>query len=449
MLSRKIENEIVEYLVGNPNKILIVDGARQIGKSYIIRHIGKRTFPNYIELNMEEDKLGDRLFANVHTIQDFYLAVSIVAGEKMGSKNDTLIFIDEIQAYEHLITLLKFLRQDGRFRYIASGSLLGVSLRNTSSIPMGAIDIKHMYPLDFEEFLWANGIGTEAIDNMRRCFTLREDLSDAIHDKVMDLFRKYLVVGGMPEAVTAFIEQHNVVRIRDIQTLIHNLYKTDAAKYEQESLRKLKIERIYDMIPSVLEQVKKRIVLKDIEGKEYARMAQYVDEFEYLISSGIALEAKAISKPTYPLIANSGKNLLKLYLNDVGLLTSLYYGTSVQAILQNHPSVNLGAVYETAVAQELTAHGFRLHYYDNKKNGEVDFLIDDNENLSVLPIEVKSGRDYKIHNAINRFVATKEYNIHNAIVLSNERHTYTENGITYLPIYHVMFISAYNGDTYI
>ena len=163
-------------------------------------------------------------------------------------------------------------------------------------------------------------------------------------------------------------------------------------------------------------------------------------EFDYLVSSGIALEVKAISKPSFPLIENSGKNLLKLYMNDVGMLTGIFFGTNIRAVMDDVASINLGSVYETVVAQELKAHGFGLYYYDNKKSGEVDFLIDDMDNLSVLPIEVKSGKDYKVHSALDRFLQTEEYNIHQAFVLSNAQKVETRGGITYLPIYYIMCI---------
>lgn len=198
------------------------------------------------------------------------------------------------------------------------------------------------------------------------------------------------------------------------------------------------------MIPSNLENKKKRIVAKDIDGKTGKRMSDYAEEFDYLISSGITLEVKAISKPSFPLIENSGKNLLKLYLNDVGLLTGLFYGRNIQAVMGDIASINLGSVYETVVAQELKAHGFNLYYYDNKKVGEVDFLIDDRSNLSVLPLEIKSGKDYKVHSALERFIQTKEYNIADAFVLSNSAKVEKENGITDLPIYYVMCIEPEN-----
>ena len=439
MLYRKIEKDIVSHLQSGSDKILIIDGARQIGKSYIIREVGKRLFPNYIEINMETDKLGDRTFADARTKDDFYLALSTIAGDKMGSKHETLVFIDEIQAYDHLLTLLKFLREDGKFTYIASGSLLGVTLKVTSSVPLGSIVIKHMYPMDFEEFLIANGIGQLVIDTMHRNFTERKSMPDAIHGKLLDMFRKYLLVGGLPDAVKEFVETKNITSVRTIQSNIHHLYGVDAARYE-DTHNRLKIQRIYNMIPSNLENKKKRIVAKNIEDKKGKRMSDYTEEFDYLTSSGIALEVKAISKPSFPLIENSGKNLLKLYMNDVGILTGIFFGTNIKAIMDDVASIILGSVYETVVAQELRAHGFNLYYYDNKKTGEVDYLIDDRTNLSVLPLEIKSGKDYKIHSALDKCLQIKEYNIHQAFVLSNAKDVVTTNGVTYLPVYYIACI---------
>lgn len=364
----------------------------------------------------------------------------------MGNKENTLVFIDEIQAYDHLLTLVKFLMKDNKFRYIASGSLLGVTLKSTQSLPIGSLDIVHMYPMDFEEFLYANGVGELAINAMRKSFENNQALSDTMHNKMMDFFKKYLLVGGLPKAVETFVQTHNVVKFRSIQQEAHQMYGIDATKYESEHGNILKIKRIFDMIPSTLENKKKRIVIKDIENKSWKRSNNYLEEFDYLICSGIAIEVKAISTPTYPLIENSGKNLLKLYLNDVGILSGIYYRNNISAVMEDHRSINLGSVYETVVAQELQAHGYNLYYYDNKKNGEVDYLIDDADNLSNIPIEVKSGKDYNVHSALDKFIANKEYNIRKAYVLSNEQKVYTKNSVTYLPIYYVMFLQN-NTDT--
>ena len=451
MLYRKIASKIESFLKSEKKRMLVVSGARQVGKSYIIREVGMRLYSNFIEVNMEEDKQSNRLFENARTVEDFMIALSTIAGAKMKDSEKTLVFIDEIQAYSHLLTLAKFLVEDGRFTYIASGSQLGIALKTTQSIPIGSIELLSMYPLDFEEFLIANGVGELLINEMRRKFEAKEVLNESLHMKVMDYFRKYLLVGGMPSAVNTYLSEHNMVSVRNIHRDINLLYKNDAAKYESESLRKLKIQRIYDMVPSNLEKVKKRIVAKDIELKKGKRMADYQDEFEYLISSGITLEVQAISKPSYPLVENSGKNLLKLYMSDIGLLTGILYHNDVQPIMNDKCGVNLGSVYENVVAQELKAHGFKLYYYDNKKNGEVDFLIDSVDLMSALPIEVKSGKDYYIHTALNNLLKVDEYKISNGIVFSNEEKVYNNGNVIYMPIYYVMFLrsSAFDNSEFV
>ena len=438
MLYRKFAAHLEQFLQNEPNKILLVNGARQIGKSYIVRYVGSRMFKNFVEINLKADKEGAGIFATVRSSDDFYLQLGALVGNKLGNNKDTLVFLDEIQSYPHLMTMLKFLNEDGRYRYIASGSELGVALTQTPSVPIGSIAIEQMYPLDFEEFLLAMGCAQAPIDGVEECFKKGQSLNDSLHNYMLQQFKIYLLVGGMPDAINKFIENRNIAHVRDIQRDIHALYRIDASQYDDE--KKLVIRNIYDLIPSNMENKKKRIVVKNIEGKAgHKQFSDYADEFEYLTNSGVALAVRAISNPKFPLIESESKNLLKLYLSDVGLLTNLLYATNINAVLGDVCSVNLGSVYESVVAQELHAHGYALHYYDNKQRGEVDFLIDDYSTLTVLPIEVKSGKDYKVHSALDKFLATTDYHITRAVVFSNEQNVHVEQGITYMPIYYVMF----------
>lgn len=438
MLYRKFAAHLEQFLQNEPNKILLVNGARQIGKSYIVRYVGSRMFKNFVEINLKADKEGAGIFATVRSRDDFYLQLGALAGNKLGNNKDTLVFLDEIQSYPHLMTMLKFLNEDGRYRYIASGSELGVALTQTPSVPIGSIAIEQMYPLDFEEFLLAMGCAQATIDGVEECFKKGQSLNDSLHNYMLQQFKIYLLVGGMPDAINKFIENRNIAHVRDIQRDIHALYRIDASQYDYE--KKLVIRNIYDLIPSNMEKKKKRIVVKNIEGKAgHKQFSDYADEFEYLTNSGVALAVRAISNPKFPLIESESKNLLKLYLSDVGLLTNLLYATNINAVLGDVCSVNLGSVYESVVAQELHAHGYALHYYDNKQRGEVDFLIDDYSTLTVLPIEVKSGKDYKVHSALDKFLATTDCYITRAVVFSNEQNVHIEQGITYMPIYYVMF----------
>lgn len=438
MLKRKIQLTLKEYFSSKRDRILIIDGARQIGKSYIVRHEGKAFFSNFVEVNMINDRDGERIFAEVKGVEDFYVRLSSFAGRKLGTKDNTLIFLDEIQAYPEMLTLLKFLCDDGRFSYVASGSLLGVTLHKTLSVPGGRIEVQHMYPLDFEEFLWANGVGDDVVTYMKEQFSRRESLGDGLHRRMMELFKTYLLVGGLPQAVNEYMASQNIYRVRKVHEEIFNLYKEDASQYSLTE--RLKIRRVYDLIPSNMENRKKRLHFNEIEEKKGKAARDYEDEIEYLVSAGVALEVRAISNPVFPLIASARKNLLKLYLNDVGLLSHILFRTNVAAIKDDQLSVNLGSVYETVVATELLAHGHPLYYYDNKKKGEVDFMIDDYDALSILPLEVKSGKDYNIHRALDRFVSNPEYQIKSSIVFSNDAAVVLKNNTLNLPIYYTMFL---------
>lgn len=434
---RKISKYIEDYLTHDYNKILCIDGARQVGKTYIIRELCKKYFKNFIELNMANDKVGDRIFANVGTINDFYIQVSALAGEKMDKKENTIIFIDEIQEYPQLLTLLKPLNDDDKYRYICSGSSLGISLSNTTLIPMGSIVEKKMYPMDFEEFLLANSFGEIALNYLKECFINKKSPELSIHNKVLNLFKMYLIVGGMPEAIKIFVESKNIFRVKEAQQNIQNYYGADASKYDKE--HKLKIKRIYDMVPSNIENKVKRIQYKKIENIDDVRYTKYIDEFDYLISSGIVLDTKAITEPKFPLIQSSSKNLIKLYMNDVGVFTNVLYQTNINAVLEDK-GVNLGAVYETVVAQELICHNHKLYYYDRKKIGEVDYLIDDYNNLSVVPIEVKSGKDYMNFKALTKIIDEPNYRINYGYVLNNDSEIKQIDKIIYMPIYFIMFL---------
>lgn len=420
----------------------MIEGARQVGKSYIIREVGKRLFTNFVEINFAQDDQGRQLFKKVRTTEEFYLILSMVAGDKLNNAEDTLVFIDEIQNYPQFLTMLKFLRQEHRYRFIASGSLLGLTLKSATSIPIGSIVRKEMFQLDFEEFLIANEFGTDALVSIRDVLSQKKSLSEEVHNHLMNLFLRYLLVGGMPDAVNDYLDTHNIVKVRETQESIRALYQDDASKYESDNERHLMIRRIYEMIPLQMENKKKRLVAKEIREMKGDRFDNYREEFEYLISSGIVTAVSAISNPRFPLCESVHKNLLKLYLNDAGMLTSVLYHQNLTPVLSYEKSVNLGSVYECVVAQELKAHGHKLFYYDNRQKGEVDFLVDDYANVSILPIEVKSGKDYTVHSALNNLLSTPDHNVSSGLVLSNERIVRTAGKVTYYPVYYVMFLDA-------
>ena len=440
MLKRKIEKVIIDYFNSERKKILIIDGARQIGKTYIINKLSKQRFPNYIEINLKDDFDGEKLFSSdlVKTTTQFYYRLSSLYGDKLGSKEDTIIFLDEIQVYPHLLSMLKPLNIDNKYTYIVSGSLLGVTLKHTF-IPMGSIDEVKMYPLDFEEFLWASGTGEDIINYARNCFLNLEPIDDVVHNILITKYKEYLLCGGLPDAVNDFLINKNIMKMRKVHEMTFNYYSDDASKYDLQN--KLKISRIYQMMPSYMENKVKRIQANKIRYNKKDTLNKYEDEFDYLLSSGIALGIKAISNPKFPLNESITKNLIKLYYNDVGILSNILYKNNIDAVLNNNKGVNLGSVYETSCACELVAHNHNLYYFDSKKVGEVDFIINDYENLSVLPIEIKSGNNQTEFRALPKLVNPNNgYNINKGFVLGNKNIIQKNNNIVTLPIYMIMFI---------
>lgn len=438
MFHRKIEKILDEYYKSADDSIIIIDGARQIGKSFIIRETASSYFKNYIEIDLKADFEGDKAFAAVRTTKAFYLLISSLYGEKMDTIDNTIIFLDEIQYYPHLISMLKELKKENRYRYIASGSLLGVTLKHIF-IPMGSIHEVKMYPLDFEEFLWANGVGEEAIDYLRECFEKRNKIEDPIHRRIMSLFKDYLISGGLPDAIKEYVINKNVAKTRIVQFQTLTYYKDDCSRYDID--RKLKISKVYDMLISNMSNKVKRVQFNKIEDNEPTPRDHYEEEIDYLLASGVSNVCRAISNPVFPLNESMAKNLLKLYYNDVGILTCLLYKNNINAILETDKGVNLGSVYETVASMELIAHGHELFYFDSKKVGEVDFLINDYDNLTVLPIEIKSGNDQNNFKAIPKLIAKDgNYKLPHGYIFGNKNIVETKDRLTTLPIYMIMFL---------
>lgn len=440
MFKRKIETRLYENYKNSDEKILIVDGARQIGKSFIIRNTAINVFQNFAEINLKDDFDGPKLFSQVETTKDFYIILSSICGEKLGSFENTLVFLDEIQEYPHLISMLKALKKEKKFRFIASGSLLGVTLKH-SFIPMGSIEEVNMYPMDFEEFLWANGVGEETINYLNSCFNKLTEINEAVHQKMLSLFKDYLICGGLPDAVIEYVINRNVKRMREVQSDTLRYYRDDCSKYDGE--HRLKITKIYDMLISNMANKVKRLQFKKVDDVNTRK--KYEDEIDYLTSSGVALLTRAVSNPIFPLSQTSSKNLVKLYYNDVGLLTNLLYHNNVSAILNNDRGVNLGSVYETAAIMELVAHGHESFYFDSKKVGEVDFLINDYNSLSILPIEIKSGNDQTNFRAIPKLVdESSQYKMTRGYVFGNKNQMVKKDNLIMMPIYLIMCLNSDN-----
>lgn len=431
MLYRKIESELKSWL-DSSKKAILIDGARQVGKSTIVLQFLEEQKQDYVCFDLIKDKNVLDAFNASSNADQLLLRLSALSSKPL-NPGKTIIFIDEAQEANDAITPIKYLVEDQRYRYVVSGSLLGIKMKDVQSIPIGYMSVVQMYPLDFEEFALANGVNPNIISYLGTCFERKEKVDAQIHKQMLELFNLYLIIGGMPEAVQEFVNSHNIARVQSILADIDQNYQMDISKYDKEE--KLLIEDIYELIPSELNAQNKRFILKELN--QNARFYQYESSFVWLINSGVGLFTYNVDNPVYPLLASKERTLFKLFLCDVGLLCSKLYGETVIKILNGKTNVNFGSIYESIVAQELTAHGFPLYYYNNKKRGEADFMIEQQD--QVIPIEVKSGKDYKRHSALTNMLQDSSLQIEKAYILNNDNVQVQDRKI-YLPIYMVMFI---------
>lgn len=432
MLKRKIEKDIMHW-IDSSDKALLIYGVRQAGKTFIIRECLRAAGCDYIEFNLIRQPEIVGILSGAASIDDLILKLSLYSDQKI-IPGKTFFFFDEIQKYKEIVTKIKFLVEDQRFRYILSGSLLGVEIVNLKSAPVGFLQTLNMYPLDFEEFLQVFNVGQPVLKILRQAFFTKTPVDEMIHGKIMEMFNLYLIIGGMPAAVEKYRTTGNIDDVMDEHRAIIEQYKLDFTQYEEEN-RKLIITHIYELIPAELNEKNKRFMIADIKkGLRYDRVE---DSFTWLWKAGVALGVFNTTEPTVPLMLNEKSTLFKLFLSDVGLLTTIYGKACKLKIVSKEKDVNKGAVYENVVAQELHAHGYPLYYYNSKKKGELDFLIE--HAGRVLPIEVKSGKDYEKHSALDNVMAAREYGIEEAYVFTNDN--IKVNGkLTYFPIYMVMFL---------
>lgn len=434
MLKRKIDNYIRKYYDSTRNALLIT-GARQIGKTYSIREFGK-SFKSFIEINFVDNPDAIEIFKGAKNSADILLRISAITNVPL-VKEETLVFFDEVQKCPDIVTAIKFLVDEGSYRYILSGSLLGVELKDLRSEPVGYMGVKDMYPLDFEEFISCLGVSENVITSLQNAWLNRQSVDDFLHKKIMELFRLYLIVGGMPAAVNKYIESNNLQEVMAVQQDIIKLYKRDISQYDPNN--KLYIEEIFNLIPPELNAKNKRFILKRLN--ENAKFEQYRNSFLWLKNAGVALPVYNIEEPKVPLLLSRSRNLFKLFQSDIGLLAAQYADGIQLKIIKGDKDINFGSIYENAVAQELVAHGYDLYYYNNKKRGELDFVIENKGAL--LPIEVKSGKDYEVHRALSNIMDCNEYDIPEAVIFNNDN-LQVNGKLLYAPIYMVMFLKKEN-----
>ena len=430
MLFRKAQKQLNEW-INNSKDALLITGARQVGKTFLIRETLKANKIDYVEFNLIKQKGILKMFNSAieEDAEKFLLELRVAARKNLNK--GTIIFIDEVQECKEIVTIIKFLVEEGSYKYILSGSLLGVELTDLRSAPVGYLSVIDMYPMDLEEFLIANGLGEDVLNDLYNSFVNKKQISEYIHTSLIESFYRYLIVGGMPEAVNEYVESNDLNKVSNIHRKIYRDYKRDFTKYEKQ--KKLKLINTYDLIPSELNSKNKRYIFTNLDKELH--FDRHENSFLWLKDAGVSLPVYNVTEFQIPLEASKKSNLFKLFLSDVGMLTTFYGSSTILRLLSKEKEINCGAMFENAVAQELNTHGFKNYYFNNKKHGEVDFLIEYKNEL--LPIEVKSGKDFQKHSALSYFMHTKQFN--NAIVFSNENVEEKDN-ILYLPIYMIMFL---------
>lgn len=457
MLKRKIDQTLINWK-NNRKTALLITGARQIGKTYSIEQFIKNNFKHYIEVNFANKPDLIDSFVKIKSPNDLLIRLSLIDGKNL-IENETIIFFDEIQLlykrrnellkksteleYVDILTIMKQLSIEGKYRFILSGSLLGTTINNVVLNPLGYMDVVKMYPLDFEEYLWSKGVGNTAIDYIKTCFENLTPVDESINKQFLDYFREYVLIGGLPEVVESFKEKINIKFVNDIQKQIRNNYLNDITTYVENPIKKLKINDLYKAIPSELNSKNKRYISSHVLDHKYLRKENIDDDFLWLTNACVAIPTYNVSEPVLPLELSSQRKTLKLFMNDVGLLNSCLLDTGIrEKLLNNEKEINFGAPYENVCAQELYAHGFdeRLYYYNSKKHGEVDFLIEYQND--VLPIEIKSGKPNQMmvynHTALNNLMNI--YKIPKAYLFGESNVVQEKNNIIQLPIYMIMFI---------
>lgn len=430
MLMRKVQPQIEEW-IHNGKDALLITGARQTGKTYIIRKLLDKNC-DYIELNfLERPELID-LFETAKSTKDLLMRIS-VAAERELKPGETFIFLDEIQKYPDIVTWIKFLVEEGSYKYIMSGSLLGIELKDIRSVPVGYLQVIDMYPMNLEEFFSAIGFQQEIYKHIEKCWSERIAVDEYIHEKLLDAFYLYLIVGGMPEAVQVYIDTNDIAKVTAIHEKIIRAYRWDFSQYEQD--KKLKLSEIYDAIPGELEEKNKRFFINHVAGKvEFDRVK---NDFLWLKNAGVAIPVYNVQELRRPLVMSEKRSLFKLFYSDVGLLTSRYPVVVKHQVLRRDASIKNGGLFENAVAQEFHAKNISERYYNSKQQGEIDFVIEvDGE---IIPVEVKSGKDYKKHSALQSVLNSDKNSVESAIVFSNNN-LEEEGPILYAPIYMVMCV---------
>lgn len=432
MIKRKIVNDLLNWKSKHAQEALLIKGARQVGKTTIVREFAAKHYKHFVEINFEQDPIAKEAFVGSRDARTIISRLSAMGYGPFVEK-ETLVFFDEIQSCPNARTAIKFLVQDDSYDFIESGSLLGINYADVSSYPVGFESQIEMFPLDFEEWLWANGVGENVIIDLKQSYATGQAIDAFTHEQVMKHYRNFLVVGGMPKVVATYLENPDFNEVIRQQRLLIDSYRLDIAKYA--GAQKARAKRFFDAIPSQLSKAHKRYILSELEKS--GNMQKYGDAAQWLSDAGVASFCYNTHSFELPFEQYENLNLFKVYLLDTGLLCAMWSSNIQWEVMQGELDINEGALTENFVANELVKHGHRLHYYDHKSRNELDFLIADNKELTVL--EVKSGSSYKTHKALDNALEQNSERISRSIVLSRFAME-MEDKIEYLPLYMAMFL---------
>ncbi len=432
MLKRTVYDKLIRWKESQNRRALCIIGARQTGKTTIIREFGKKNYKYFVEINFVTDKDAEKIFDDNLDADTIIENLTAFKMQKM-EPGETLVFLDEIQECPNARSAIKFLVEDGRFDYIESGSLLGVRHREVRSYPVGFEEICYMYPMSFEEFIIANGVQESTLEMLDSCCRTESEVSQSVHDTMLKLFYTYIVVGGMPAAVQTYITTHDIGKVVNIQREILELYRLDISKYA-EGNDKIKIRAIFDSIPSQLDDKNRRFFLSKVDKN--GRQNRYENSFLWLSDAGVALPSYNVTEPQPPLQLNEKRNIFKLFMNDTGLLCAACMKNIQFDILQGNVAVNMGSILENLFAQAIKCNGFSLNYYESKKYGEIDFVVQNGMMIDL--IEIKSGNDYTKHPALDNMMKTDNWSFGEKIVFC-KGNIRKQGEILYLPWYMIMF----------
>lgn len=429
MFKRKAYDRLVQWSNRGGQTALLVTGARQIGKSFLVEHLGRQRFASLVEVNLALDKDAKRVLAETSSGEDFLARLTLLAEGQL-IEGDTLVFIDEIQELPDLMTFVKALVQDGRFSYAFSGSMLGTELKHVRSYPVGFVTEVTMYPMDFEEFCWACSVAEEALATVAECCVQRTPVPNYLHESLLSYFRSYMVVGGMPAAVQAFVNgAGDMGPVRRVQNDLVVSYVHDITKYAGTAAPN--VRAIFEQLPLQLDAKSQRFRLNSLEPK--ARYDKFKLDFNWLVSAHVGLKCDVARDPRSPLKATEDPGNFKLYESDTGMLSSRYDISVARALYTDDRTVNLGFMFENVFAQALAACGCLLYYYMNRKRGEVDFLVEGARG-QVVPIEIKSGRSPRAHEALTKLLETEDFGIDSGFVFSR-LNVEERDKVVYLPWY--------------